>query len=141
MPSVVTLSSCMYLFLSYCIEFVIEFCLPCRDEAVNFAIQKGLDASRSTIVFFKHNDVEDLERLLLEQEKRNQKNPKKALKTRRFLVAEGIYMNTGEICPLPDLVALRQKYKLRLFVDESISFGTLGKGGRGVTEHFNVDVS
>ncbi|EDV36461.1 uncharacterized protein Dana_GF11943, isoform B [Drosophila ananassae] len=109
------------------------------DEAVNFAIQKGLDASRSTIVFFKHNDVEDLERLLLEQEKRNQKNPKKALKTRRFLVAEGIYMNTGEICPLPDLVALRQKYKLRLFVDESISFGTLGKGGRGVTEHFNVD--
>lgn len=108
---------------------------------MNFAIQKGLDASRSTIVFFKHNDVEDLERLLLEQEKRNQKNPKKALKTRRFLVAEGIYMNTGEICPLPDLVALRQKYKLRLFVDESISFGTLGKGGRGVTEHFNVDVS
>ncbi|KAH8325198.1 hypothetical protein KR074_009555 [Drosophila pseudoananassae] len=109
------------------------------DEAVNFAIQKGLDASRSTIVFFKHNDVEDLERLLVEQEKRNQKNPKKALKTRRFLVAEGIYMNTGEICPLPDLVALRQKYKLRLFIDESISFGTLGKGGRGVTEHFNVD--
>ncbi|KAH8290789.1 hypothetical protein KR054_005976 [Drosophila jambulina] len=111
------------------------------DEAVNFAIQKGLDASRSTIAFFKHNDVEDLERLLIEQEKRDQKNPKKALKTRRFLVAEGIYMNTGEICPLPELVSLRQKYKLRLFIDESISFGTLGKGGRGVTEHFNVDVS
>jgi len=49
-------------------------------------------------------------------------------------------MNTGEICPLPDLVALRQKYKLRLFIDESISFGTLGQGGHGVTEHFNVDV-
>ncbi|XP_039484229.1 serine palmitoyltransferase 1 [Drosophila santomea] len=109
------------------------------DEAVNFAIQKGLDASRSTIVFFKHNDVQDLERLLIEQEKRDQKNPKKAAKTRRFLVAEGIYMNTGEICPLPELVALRQKYKLRLFIDESISFGTLGQGGHGVTEHFNVD--
>jgi len=49
-------------------------------------------------------------------------------------------MNTGEICPLPQLVALRQKYKLRLFIDESISFGTLGQGGHGVTEHFNVDV-
>ncbi|KAH8253467.1 hypothetical protein KR032_005662 [Drosophila birchii] len=109
------------------------------DEAVNFAIQKGLDASRSTIAYFKHNNVEDLERLLIEQEKRDQKNPKKALKTRRFLVAEGIYMNTGEICPLPELISLRQKYKLRLFIDESISFGTLGKGGRGVTEHFNVD--
>ncbi|KAH8372587.1 hypothetical protein KR009_000147 [Drosophila setifemur] len=109
------------------------------DEAVNFAIQKGLDASRSTIVFFKHNDVDDLERLLIEQQKRDQNNPKKALRTRRFLVAEGIYMNTGEICPLPQLIGLRQKYKLRLFVDESISFGTLGKGGRGVTEHFNVN--
>ncbi|XP_041449079.1 serine palmitoyltransferase 1 [Drosophila obscura] len=109
------------------------------DDAVNFSIQKGLDASRSTIVFFKHNDVKDLERLLVEQEKRDQKNPKKALKTRRFLVAEGIYMNTGEICPLPQLVALRKQYKLRIFIDESISFGTLGKGGRGVTEHFNID--
>ncbi|SPP73408.1 serine palmitoyltransferase 1 [Drosophila guanche] len=109
------------------------------DEAVNFAIQKGLDASRSMIVYFKHNDVKDLERMLVEQEKRDQKNPKKALKTRRFLVAEGIYMNTGEICPLPELVALRKQYKLRIFVDESISFGTLGKGGRGVTEHFNID--
>ncbi|BFG05680.1 serine palmitoyltransferase 1 [Drosophila madeirensis] len=109
------------------------------DEAVNFSIQKGLDASRSTIVYFKHNDVKDLERLLVEQEKRDLKNPKKALKTRRFLVAEGIYMNTGEICPLPELVALRKQYKLRIFVDESISFGTLGKGGRGVTEHFNID--
>ncbi|XP_017148934.1 serine palmitoyltransferase 1 [Drosophila miranda] len=109
------------------------------DEAVNFAIQKGLDASRSTIAFFKHNDVKDLERLLVEQEKRDQKNPKKALKTRRFLVAEGIYMNTGKICPLPELVALRKQYKLRIFIDESVSFGTLGKGGRGVTEHFNID--
>ncbi|KAL7736374.1 hypothetical protein ACLKA6_014841 [Drosophila palustris] len=109
------------------------------DEAVNFAIQKGLDASRSTIVFFKHNDAKDLERLLQEQEKRDQKNPKKAQKTRRFLVVEGIYMNTGELCPLPEIVALRKQYKLRLFLDESISFGTLGKTGRGITEHLNVD--
>lgn len=111
------------------------------DEAVNFAIQKGLDASRSTIVYFKHNDAKDLERLLKEQEKNDLKNPKKAQKTRRFLVAEGIYLNTGELCPLPELVELRKRYKLRLFLDESVSFGTLGKTGRGLTEHLNVDVS
>ncbi|TDG41287.1 hypothetical protein AWZ03_012284 [Drosophila navojoa] len=109
------------------------------DEAVNFAIQKGLDASRSTIVFFKHNDVQDLERSLQQQEKRDQQNPKKAQKTRRFLVVEGIYMNTGKLCPLPELVELRKKYKLRLFLDETVSFGTLGKTGRGITEHFNVN--
>ncbi|XP_005186549.2 serine palmitoyltransferase 1 [Musca domestica] len=109
------------------------------DEAVNFAIQKGLDASRSTIYFFKHNDMNDLERLLKEQAVRDDKNPKKAAKTRRFLVAEGIYMNTGEMCPLPELVALRAKYKLRFFLDESLTFGVLGKNGRGLTEHLNVD--
>uniref|UniRef100_A0A1L8EBN7 Serine palmitoyltransferase 1 n=1 Tax=Haematobia irritans TaxID=7368 RepID=A0A1L8EBN7_HAEIR len=109
------------------------------DEAVNFAIQKGLDASRSTIHYFKHNDMEDLERLLKEQNQRDRKNPSKAAKTRRFLVAEGIYMNTGEMCPLPQLVELRAKYKLRFFLDESLSFGVLGKNGRGLTEHFNID--
>lgn len=109
------------------------------DEYANFAIQKGLDASRSKIVFFKHNDMADLERLLEQQSVEDRKNPKKAAKTRRFLVAEAIYMNTGEICPLPQMIELRKRYKLRMFLDESISFGVLGKHGRGLIEHFNVD--
>ena len=69
-----------------------------------------------------------------------QKNPKMKAKTRRFLIVEGIYVNTGELCPLPELVKLCTKYKLRIFVDESVSFGTLGAHGKGVTEHFNVPV-
>lgn len=111
-----------------------------RDEAVNFAIQKGLDASRSKVVFFKHNDVKDLEKKLQEQALLDKKNPRKAAKTRKFLVVEGIYFNTGEICPLRELIELRKKYKLRMFLDESISFGSLGKG-KGLTEHLGVDVS
>ena len=43
------------------------------DEGVGFAVQKGLSASRSNILFFKHNDMEDLERLLLEQEKKEKR--------------------------------------------------------------------
>lgn len=50
-------------------------------------------------------------------------------------------MNVGDICPLERLVELRQKYKLRFILDESISFGTLGENGRGLTEYLNVDVS
>ncbi len=38
-------------------------------------------------------------------------------------------------------VALRQKYKVRIFMDESLSFGVLGRTGRGVTEHYGVSVS
>ncbi|XP_075219139.1 serine palmitoyltransferase subunit I isoform X2 [Lycorma delicatula] len=108
------------------------------DECVNFAIQKGLDASRSHINYFKHNDVEDLERLLKHQAQLDIKNPKKAEKTRRFLIVEGIYNKTGQICPLPELIELRKKYKLRIFIDESISIGTLGKHGRGLTEYFHI---
>lgn len=49
-------------------------------------------------------------------------------------------MNIGDMCPLNKLVELRQQYKLRLILDESISFGALGEHGRGLTEYLNVDV-
>ncbi|XP_066567471.1 serine palmitoyltransferase 1 [Amia ocellicauda] len=110
------------------------------DEAACFSIQKGLQASRSFLKYFKHNDMEDLERLLKEQEIEDQKNPRKARVTRRFIVVEGLYMNTGDVCPLPDLVRLKYKYKVRIFLEESLSFGVLGEHGRGVTEHFGVNI-
>ncbi|XP_035996576.1 serine palmitoyltransferase 1 isoform X4 [Fundulus heteroclitus] len=109
------------------------------DEAACFAIQKGLQASRSFIKYFKHNDMEDLERLLKEQELEDQKNPRKARVTRKFIVVEGMYINTADICPLPELVKLKYRYKVRLFLEESMSFGVLGEHGKGVTEHFGVN--
>ncbi|XP_014214560.1 serine palmitoyltransferase 1 [Copidosoma floridanum] len=108
------------------------------DEQVNFSIQKGLDAARSNIKYFKHNDVKDLENLLETYVGSTKVKSNKVERRRKFLIVEGIYMNTGMVCPLPQLVALSRKYKLRIFVDESISIGTVGATGRGVTEHFNV---
>nr|XP_053630579.1 serine palmitoyltransferase 1-like [Cherax quadricarinatus] len=108
------------------------------DEMVNFALQRGLQASRSRVVYFRHNDVEHLEELLEEQARLDKKDPKKANATRKFMVIESIYMNTGKMCPLPELVKLRQKYKLRLYIEESVSFGTLGPNCRGITDHYNI---
>uniref|UniRef100_A0A672MN59 Serine palmitoyltransferase 1 n=1 Tax=Sinocyclocheilus grahami TaxID=75366 RepID=A0A672MN59_SINGR len=110
------------------------------DEAACFSIQKGLQASRSFVKYFKHNDMEDLERLLKEQEIEDQKNPRKARVIRRFIVVEGLYINAADICPLPELVKLKYKYKVRIFLEESMSFGVLGEYGRGVTEHFGVNI-
>ncbi|KAK2148894.1 hypothetical protein LSH36_476g00006 [Paralvinella palmiformis] len=110
------------------------------DEGVNFSIQKGLVASRSKIYFFKHNDLEDLEGLLKAQEREDKQNPKKAKVTRRFLVVEGLYMKYGDFCPLPKLVELKWKYKVRIFLDETLSFGTLGATGRGITEHYGISI-
>ncbi|CAG0907280.1 unnamed protein product [Darwinula stevensoni] len=47
-------------------------------------------------------------------------------------------MNTGDLCRLPRIVELRRQFKVRLLVDESISFGTLGKTGRGIFEHYGI---
>ncbi len=47
-------------------------------------------------------------------------------------------MNTGSICPLPELIALKEAYRFRLVVEESVSFGVLGSRGAGVTDHFHV---
>ena len=38
-------------------------------------------------------------------------------------------------------VKMKYKYKVRIFLEESLSFGVLGEHGRGVTEHFGVNVS
>ncbi len=44
-----------------------------RDECVNFALQKGFDASRSKIKYFRHNDHQHLEQLLEQQEAEDRK--------------------------------------------------------------------
>lgn len=108
------------------------------DEAVGAAIQTGLEISRSHIYFFHHNDMDDLERVLQEvnEEFRRLGRPL----SRRFIAVEAIYGRTGDLCPLKDLVALKEKYKYRLILDESLSLGVLGKNGLGASEHWGVPV-
>ncbi|KAF5292962.1 hypothetical protein FQR65_LT11079 [Abscondita terminalis] len=119
---------------AYCKKSSIIF----SDEKISFAATQGFLASKSQLVYFKHNDTSDLEAKLKEYEKK-EKQKKKIFS--KFLIVEGIYGSTGTICPLPKLMELREKYKLRIFIDETISFGVLGKTGRGITEHFGVDRS
>lgn len=59
---------------------------------------------------------------------------------RRFIVVEGLYRNCGDVCPLPELLRLKEKHCYRLMLDESYSFGTIGATGRGITEHFGIDI-
>ncbi|VDM33835.1 unnamed protein product [Hydatigera taeniaeformis] len=110
------------------------------DEGVGQAVREGLRASRSTVRYFRHNDINHLEELMVAQEAEDSDNPYRASQIRRFLVVEGLYLDYGDICPLPHLVDLKYKYKVRIILDESISFGVLGKTGRGVTEHFGINV-
>ncbi|GAB1600150.1 hypothetical protein Ahia01_000292500, partial [Argonauta hians] len=110
------------------------------DMGASFAVTQGLRTSRSKYYFFRHNDMEHLEELLIEHQRWEKQNPKKAKTTKKLIVVEGIYLNSGDICPLPRIVELRDIYKVRVMVDESFSFGILGPTGRGITEHYGLSV-
>jgi 7-keto-8-aminopelargonate synthetase-like enzyme len=73
------------------------------DRAVNFAIRKGLQICRSTIKYYEHNDMEDLERVLQKVIKEQAKKPL----TRRFIVTEGLSETVGDCVDLPKLVSIR----------------------------------
>ncbi|KAJ7576960.1 serine palmitoyltransferase [Mycena floridula] len=114
------------------------------DRGVTFAIQKGIQISRSTVKWFDHNDLKSLEEVLLSVDKECKR--KKLPLTRRFIVTEGIFERDGAMVDLPKLVILcrlksRQSTSTRLILDESFSFGTVGRTGRGLTELYNVPAS
>lgn len=106
------------------------------DKEVNYSIRKGLEVSRSNIRWFNHCDMDDLERVM--KAVVNEQAKAKKL-TRRFVVTEGLFELTGDETDLPRLVELKEKYKFRVILDETWSFGVLGRTGRGVTEAQNVD--
>ncbi|GAX79061.1 hypothetical protein CEUSTIGMA_g6501.t1 [Chlamydomonas eustigma] len=106
------------------------------DEGCSYPIQQGLTLSRAAVHFFKHNDMQDLERVLREVEAK-EKAEKKPL-CRKLIVVEGIYANTGDIAKLDEIFAIKEKYKYRLLVEETYSFGVLGPHGRGACEHYGL---
>ncbi|KGO37819.1 Pyridoxal phosphate-dependent transferase, major region, subdomain 1 [Penicillium expansum] len=107
------------------------------DKGVSFAIRKGIQISRSTVRWYEHNDMEDLERVLAKITKEQARKPL----TRRFIITEGLFESYGDMADLPKIIELRLKYKFRLILDETWSFGVLGRTGRGITEHQNVDAA
>jgi serine palmitoyltransferase len=108
------------------------------DKGVSYAVQTGIKLSRSEVIWFEHNDAQDLERIL--QKVQEQDKRKKRKLNRRFIVIEGVYPNYGDLAPLPKIVELKEKYKYRLVMDDSFGVGAIGKTGRGTCEFYNIPV-
>ncbi|KAF2770096.1 serine palmitoyl CoA transferase subunit LcbA [Teratosphaeria nubilosa] len=105
------------------------------DRAVNFSIRLGMRASRSIVRWFEHNDMDSLDKVLAQLVKEDRPL------TRRFIITEALSENVGDMVDLPKLLELKHKYKFRVLLDESRSYGILGETGRGLTEMQNVDVA
>lgn len=111
------------------------------DAAVYEPLRTGVQLSRANVLTYQHNDMDDLRRVLEGVAETDRVKQRKSNAQRRFVVTEGLFKTTGEVCPMDTLAGLLEEFKYRLILDESHSFGVLGKTGRGVTELFNVPVT
>lgn len=78
---------------------------------------------------FRHNDMEDLEGKL-----------KRADDSKgRMIIVDGVFSMEGDLCDLPNLVKLKNRYNTRLMVDDAHGLGVFGENGRGTAEHFGLE--
>ncbi|XP_028677068.1 serine palmitoyltransferase 2 [Erpetoichthys calabaricus] len=113
-------------------------CLILSDELNHASLVLGARLSGATIRVFKHNNMQSLEKLLKDAIVHGQPRTHRPWKKILILV-EGIYSMEGSIVHLPDIIALKKKYKAYLYLDEAHSIGALGPTGRGVVEYFGLD--
>ncbi|XP_051000885.1 serine palmitoyltransferase 3 [Acomys russatus] len=113
-------------------------CLILSDEMNHTSIVLGARLTGATIRPFKHNNAQSLEKLLREAIIRGQPRTGRAWKKILILV-EGIYSMEGSIVILPQIVALKKKYKAYLYIDEAHSIGAVGSNGQGVRDFYGLD--
>jgi glycine C-acetyltransferase len=98
------------------------------DELNHASIIDGIRLCKAQRYRYKHSDMEDLEEQL-----------KKASSQRfRIIVTDGVFSMDGDLAKMDEICALAQKYDALVMTDECHSAGFIGKTGRGVPEHFNV---
>ncbi|XP_038592874.1 serine palmitoyltransferase 3 [Micropterus salmoides] len=113
-------------------------CLILSDELNHTSLILGARLSGATIRVFKHNNMHSLEKMLREAVCSGQ--PRTHRPWRKILImVEGIYSMEGSVVRLPEIIALKKKYKAYLYLDEAHSIGAVGPSGRGVTELFDVN--
>ncbi len=98
------------------------------DETDHASIIEGKRLSFANTLKFKHNDMDNLERVL-------RKCPIEAAK---LIVVDGVFSMEGDIAKLPELVDIANSYNASVMVDEAHGLGVLGVRGRGTCDHFGV---
>ena len=99
------------------------------DKLNHASIVDGCLMSGAEFRRFKHNDMDELE-------KRLQQVPDGVA---RLVVADAVFSMDGDVLDLPKTVELCRKYSAWLMIDEAHSIGVLGKTGRGIEEHFDLN--
>jgi len=104
-----------------------------RDDAVfadrlnHASLNDAVLLSRAAFKRYPHLDLAALERLLSGSTAR-----------RRLIVTDAVFSMDGDIAPVPEIVALAERYDAWLLLDDAHGFGVLGAEGRGTLAHFEI---
>ncbi|PPC94471.1 MAG: 8-amino-7-oxononanoate synthase [Methylotenera sp.] len=97
------------------------------DKLNHACLNEGAYLSRAAFHRFPHNDVAALEKLLTE-----------STATHKLIAADAVFSMDGDIAPLPEYLALCEKYDAYLYIDDAHGFGVLGEHGKGSLSHFKL---
>jgi glycine C-acetyltransferase len=99
------------------------------DELNHASIIDGSRLSGAKIIRYSHASPSDLEKQILE----NQSNYRRML-----AITDGVFSMDGDLAPLDQIYEITSKYDVMLMVDDAHGEGVVGKGGRGIVDHFNL---
>ncbi|MCS7250384.1 MAG: pyridoxal phosphate-dependent aminotransferase family protein [candidate division WOR-3 bacterium] len=99
------------------------------DKLDHASIIDGCKLSSGTVKRFPHNNMASLERILKSLPKNSGK----------LIVVDGVFSMEGDVCNLPEIISLKEKYGARVLLDEAHAIGVLGENGRGTAEHFGLE--
>jgi 7-keto-8-aminopelargonate synthetase-like enzyme len=98
------------------------------DEFNHLSLREGIRASGAPSFAYKHADMNDLETKL-------GASPAQI----KIIATDGVFSQHGDIVPLPDLMALAERYDAVVYIDDAHGTGVLGPTGAGTSEHFGID--
>ena len=98
------------------------------DEFNHLSIREGIRASGAPTRSYRHNDLNDLEGKLAASNA-----------SVKFIVADGVFSQHGDIAPLPDMLALADRHDAFVYIDDAHGTGILGETGAGTSEYFGVE--
>lgn len=114
------------------------------DESVSMPAKIGIAMVKARKFPYPHNNMKALEAIMQSLQKEERTRPRDWSKVvsfaptypRHLLFTEGVFLDSGDVAPLPEIVALKKRYGYMLCVDETHSLCTLGSTGRGIREYF-----
>jgi glycine C-acetyltransferase len=98
------------------------------DELNHASIIDGVRLTKAQRFIYKHCDVDDLKAKLEEGKGAR----------RKMIITDGVFSMDGDVAPLDKIVDLAEQYDCFTMVDDAHGEGVLGKGGRGIADHFGV---